>query len=267
MTIFLLALVSFVAWFISSLAGGGSPFIIMPMVNFLLEMQAVPPVVTTGMLLGNVQRVWLFWQDIDWQLTWWYLPGALLGAILGAFVFTKTQLQWLQVLLGLFLVSSVFSFGYGKKAESQGKNSGGVSPPAPELFKTEPYFQVPGWFFLPAGFVYAFLSGIIGSVGPILNPFYLNYGLVKDKMVATKSAHVLVVHTVKMVTYAAFGVLTIPYLKYGLVIGLAAFPANWLGQLALKKISDQQFRQFVTAILTISGLLILWEQREFFAFW
>jgi len=177
MTIILLVLASFIAWFISSLAGGGSPFIIIPMVNFLLDAQAVPPVVTTGMLLGNLQRVFLFWQDIDWRLTWWYLPGAVLGAVLGAFVFTQTELQWLQVLLGLFLVSSVFSFGFGKKEHS---------------------FKVQGWFFLPAGFVYAFLSGLIGSIGPVLNPFYLNYGLVKEKMIATKSAHVLVVHVAKM---------------------------------------------------------------------
>jgi uncharacterized membrane protein YfcA len=51
MTISLLMLASFIAWFISSLAGGGSPFIIIPMVNFLLEPQAVPPVVTTGCYL------------------------------------------------------------------------------------------------------------------------------------------------------------------------------------------------------------------------
>ncbi len=245
MNTLLLVLASFIAWFISSLAGGGSPFIIMPMVNFLLEPQAIPPVVTTGMLLGNLQRVFLFWQDIDWQLTWWYLPGAVSGAILGAFVFTQTELQWLQVLLGLFLVSSVFSFGFGKKEQS---------------------FKVKAWFFLPAGFLYAFLSGLIGSIGPVLNPFYLNYGLVKEKMIATKSAHVLVVHMVKMVTYAAFGALTLPYLGYGLVIGLAAAPGNWLGQRALQKISDEQFRQFVIALVTISGLLILWEQRDFFAF-
>ena len=245
MTILLLVLASFIAWFISSLAGGGSPFIIIPMVNFLLEPQAVPPIVTTGMLLGNSQRAFLLWQYIDWQLTWWYLPGAVTGAILGAFVFTQTQLQWLQVLLGLFLVSSVFSFG----------------------FKKEQSFKVPGWFFLPAGFVYAFLSGLIGSIGPVLNPFYLNYGLVKEEMIATKSAHVLVVHVVKMITYAALGALSLPYLGYGLVIGIAAIPANWLGQMALQKISDEQFRQFVIALVTISGLLILWDQRDFFAFW
>lgn len=246
MTILLLALASFVAWFISSLAGGGSPFIIIPMVNFLLEPQAVPPIVTTGMLLGNFQRAFVLWQDIDWRLTWWYLPGAICGAFLGAFVYTQTELQWMQVLLGLFLVSSIFSFRGGKQEQS---------------------FQVKGWFFLPAGFVYAFLSGLIGSIGPVLNPFYLNYGLVKEKMIATKSAHVLVVHVAKIVTYATLGALSLPYLGYGLVIGMAAIPANWLGQMALQKISDEQFRQFVIALVTISGVLILWDQRNFFAFW
>jgi hypothetical protein len=244
MTVFLLVLASFIAWFISSLAGGGSPFIIVPMVNFLMDTQAIVPVVTTGMLLGNLQRTFMFWQEIDWQLTWWYLPGAISGAILGAFVYTQTQLQWLQILLGLFLVSSVFSFGMGKKEKS---------------------FLIPGWFFLPAGFIYAFLSGLIGSLGPVLNPFYLNYGLVKERMIATKSAHVVVVHIAKIFTYATLGVLTKSYLWYGLVIGITAIPANWLGQKVLKKISDEQFRQFVIALVTISGLLILWQQRDFFA--
>lgn len=246
MTVLLLSLASFVAWFISSLAGGGSPFIIIPMVNFLMETQAIPPVVTTGMLLGNLQRVFVFWQDIDWRLTWWYLPGAILGAILGAFVFTQTQLQWLQILLGLFLVTSIFSLGFGKKEQ--------------------PSFKVPSWFFLPAGFVYAFLSGLIGSIGPILNPFYLNYGLVKEKMIGTKSVHVLVVHVAKILTYATLGALTKSYLWYGLVIGMAAIPANFLGQIVLQKMSDEQFRQFVTALVTVSGLLMLWQQRDFFAF-
>lgn len=246
MTILLLALASFVAWILSSLAGGGSPFIIIPMVNFLLEAQAVPPVVTIGMLLGNSQRTFVYWKDIDWKLTWWYLPGAIVGAVLGSFIFTQTKLQWMQVLIGLFLVSSIFSFGFGKKSQS---------------------FKIHGWFFLPAGFVYAFLSGLIGSIGPVLNPFYLNYGLVKEKMIATKSAHVLVVHVAKLVTYASLGVLTMPYLGYGLVIGIAAIPGNWLGQMILAKMSEEQFRQFVIVLVTLSGLLILWDQRDFLIFW
>jgi uncharacterized membrane protein YfcA len=245
MTILLLVLVSSIAWFISSLVGGGSPFIIIPLVSSFLEVPAIPPVITIGMLLGNSQRAFIFWQDIDWWLTWWYLPGAIIGAILGAFVFTQTEVQWLQVLIGLFLVSSVPIYSFQGQEQS---------------------CKVHGWFFLPAGFVYAFLSGLIGSMGPILNPFYLNYGLVKEKMIATKSVHVLIVHVAKLVTYAAFGVVTLPYVGYGLVIGIAAVPGNWLGQIALRKISDAQFRQLVFALVSISGFLILWEQRDFFCF-
>ncbi|MBL1178004.1 sulfite exporter TauE/SafE family protein [Pantanalinema sp. GBBB05] len=246
MTIFLLALASFVAWFISSLAGGGSPYIIMPMVNLLLDAQAIPPIVTIGMLLGNLQRTCVYWEEVDWQLTGWYLPGAIVGAVLGSFVFTQTKLQWLQVLLGVFLVASAAGFWFRPK---------------------KAFLQVKGWFFLPAGFVYAFLSGLLGSIGPILNPFYLNYGLVKENMIGTKSAHVLVVHTAKLITYMLLGAMTTSYLGYGLVIGLAAIPANWLGQLALKRMSEQQFRQFVLALVTISGVFILWDQRDFFVQW
>jgi len=53
------------------------------------------------------------------------------------------------------------------------------------------------------------------------------------EMIATKSAHVLVVHMAKMVTYAAFEAMTMPYLGYGLVISHSC-PSQLVRQLALK---------------------------------
>ncbi len=68
------------------------------------------------------------------------------------------------------------------------------------------------------------------------------HGLVKENMIYTKSAHVLVVHITKMIIYGVLGALTLPCLGYGLVIGIAAAPANWIGMLVLQKIGDEQFR-------------------------
>ncbi|MBW4681232.1 MAG: sulfite exporter TauE/SafE family protein [Microcoleus vaginatus WJT46-NPBG5] len=246
MPVVFLALVSFASWFISTLAGGGSPLLLIPLVNFLLGSQALAPTITTGMLLGNSQRIFMFWRHINWTVTFWYLPGAIVGAVVGAYAFTKIHLDWLQLLIGVFLMMTVFSFGFGKK---------------------ERIFTVRSWYFLPAGFVYAFVSGIIGSSGPVMNPLYLNYGLVKEEMIATKSANVVVVHIAKMVTYAALGALTPEYLGYGLVIGLAAVPANYLGQYVLSKMSEQQFRQVVLATMAISGALMVWGQRDLMSFW
>lgn len=246
MTLISLMLVSFVAWSISALAGGGSPIVLIPAVNFLIGAEAVAPSITTGMLIGNSQRIWMFWKHINWPITWWYLPGAIVGALLGAYTFTKIHLEWLQLFIGLFLVIVVFSFAFAKGERT---------------------FTVKAWQFLPVGFAYAFVSGIIGSSGPVMNPLYLNYGLLKEEMVATKAIHVVVVHVAKMVTYATLGVLTPEYLGYGMAIGIAAIPANWLGSHFLKKISDQQFRLLVLVTMAISGVLMVWEQRDLLAFW
>lgn len=236
MIIIWLTLASFASWFLSSLAGGGTPLLLIPIIGFCLGSAAIPPVLTIGMLLGHPQRIFLYWQYIDWRVMRWYLPGAIIGASLGAFVFTQIHLQWLPIILALFLLTSTLSYGLGEQKQ---------------------FFKVHAWYFLPAGFIYAFLSGIMGSMGPLLNPLYFNYGLVKEPMIATKSANVMIVHIAKVITYAVFGAFTLPYLGYGLLLGIAALPGNYIGQQVLKKLSQQQFRLFAVAFVVFSGILIL----------
>jgi uncharacterized membrane protein YfcA len=240
-----LTLTSLIGWFISSLTGGGSPLILIPVLGLFVSATAIPPVVTTAMLLGNSQRVFLYWQKVNWQLLGWYLPGAVVGGSLGAFIFTKTEPEWLIILLGLFLVISSFNHFFSKKKR---------------------LFEVKAWYFLPGGFIYALLSGMIGSIGPLLNPFYLNYGLDKEEMVATKSTHMVIVHVIKLITYGVFGALSWSNLNYGLLMGLAAFPGNWLGKKVLQNITQQQFQQMVFGFVALSGMFILWEKRALLSF-
>ena len=246
MGLLLLGIVSFVAWFISMLAGGGSPLVLIPLVTILFGSQAVAPVITIGMSISNTQRTFLFWRDIDWKVTLWHLPGSLLGAVLGCLVFTQIHLEWLQVIIGIALILMAGNFGFGDR---------------------QPSFQVKAWQFMPLAFLNAFGSGLIGSTGPILNPLYLNYGLEKERMIATKSVNVVIIHAVKIVAYLFLGVLNWPYFAYGLLIGLASIPANWLGKLVLDRMSKDQFRQVVLAFVAFSGVFMLWQQRELLLIW
>lgn len=109
LSILLLTLSSFASWFLSTLAGGGTPLLLVPAIAFFLGAPAVPPVLTIGMLLGHPQRVFLYWKEINWLLMWWYLPGAVVGAILGAFAFTQIQLNWLPIFLAVFLIISAIA--------------------------------------------------------------------------------------------------------------------------------------------------------------
>lgn len=237
---------SFVAWFLSMLAGGGSPFILIPVISLLLGTQAVAPVITTGLLIGNAQRGLVFWSYIDWTVTVWYVPGAVLGALIGCYGLTQIHAEGLQLLLGVGLLAMVINYLL----------------PSPQSS-----FTIKAWQFLPLSFVNAIGSGLIGSTGPVLNPLYLNYGLDKEAMVATKAFNKAVLHLVKLAAYTAFGSLNKEYLAYGLVIGLGAIPANWLGKQVLARMSVEQFRQLVFAFVAVSGVAMIWQQRHFLTAW
>lgn len=242
MAIALLISASFVAWFISMLAGGGSPFILIPLISALFGSQAVAPAITVGLLLGNSQRSLFFWQHINWEVTFWYLPGALLGAILGAFALTRIHLEALQILIAIGLLLMAINY---------------------LLNGLEQSFRVEAWYFLPLSFLNAIGSALIGSTGPIMNPVYLNYGMDKETLIATKSFNKVFLHLVKLAAYGALGTLHWQYMGYGLVIGLAAMPANWLGKKVLAHITNQQFHRLVFGFVAISGMLMLWQQRGF----
>ncbi len=241
----LLASVSFTAWFISMLVGGGSPLILIPTVTLLLGAQSVAPVLTIGSVLGNMQRSALLWRHIDWSLTLWQVPGVIVGSVLGAYAFTQVQAEGLQVFIAIALLYMVVH-----------------SVLSDRINLPKVVFKV--WYFLPLGFCNAIASGLIGSTGPILNPAYLSYGLEKEQMVATRAASLTLTHVVKILTYTALGVLSPTLVGYGLIVGCAALPANWLGRKVLEKMSAEQFQIAVVSFIGLSGVWMLWQQRAFF---
>lgn len=242
----LLSSVSFAAWFTSMLVGGGSPLILIPTVTLLLGAPAVAPVLTIGSVLGNLQRSVLLWQHIDWSLTLWQVPGVITGSVIGAYAFTQIEAEGLQGFIAIALIYMVVHSFLKDRINL-------------------PSFQFKTWHFLPLGFLNAVLSGLVGSTGPILNPAYLSYGLEKERMVATRAASLTLTHVVKIATYAALGVLSHTLVGYGLIIGGAALPANWLGRKALEKMSPAQFQKAVVGFVGLSGIWMLWQQRAIFA--
>lgn len=98
----------------------------------------------------------------------------------------------------------------------------------------------------------------------MLNPFYLRYGLVKEKMIATKATHMTIIHIVKIITYGAFAAMSKEQIVAGLAIGLAAIPANLVGKYILSRMSPHQFRQIVLAFMGVGGVWMLWGQKDLF---
>jgi uncharacterized protein len=164
MILVLLAAAGFVAWLVSTLAAGGGGMLLLPVVAYLIGPKAVAPVLALGSFFSGPARIFIFWRHIEWRIVRWYLPGAVCGGATGAWIFAQTEAQWLKIAIGLFLISTVIQFRLGEKQRS---------------------FPMKTWFFLPIGVVVALVSGIIGEAGPVLNPFYLNAGIEKERLIAT----------------------------------------------------------------------------------
>lgn len=227
------------AFTISTIGGGGGALILVPLVNFFVAKDAVAPLVHLGNFIGRPTRIILFWKDIRWDIVKAYMPLAVIGAFLGAWLFASIKLEWLQIVIGLFLVSTLWQYRWGKKKKS---------------------FPMKIGYFGPLGFAVCFLSSLIGATGAVLNPFYLNYGVVKEELVATKAANSFLIAIVQLSTYASFGKLTGDLWIYGLMIGLGASVGNVVGKKLLQRLTVKSFRLAVIIVMVASGVVMIMRQ-------
>lgn len=228
-----------VAFVISTLSGGGGALIMVPVLNALIGVGNTAPVLNLGTFIGRPARLVLFWKHINWKVCLYYAPAAILGAFLGSWLFSQFRLEWLQIVVGLFLVSTVFQYRFGKKKRSFAMRLG---------------------YFIPLGLLVSVLGTIIGALGPVLNPFYLNYGLDKEDMIATKTANSFLMGLSQIGSYTFFGLLQDQYWLYGIALGIGATLGNIIGKKFLKGMKSSTFRKWVITLMVISGILLIYGQ-------
>lgn len=233
----LLAVSGFLAWIVSTVGGGGGALLLVPLVGFVVGAQAVAPVATLATIVAGGGRAFVFWRDIDWSVVRWGLPGALAGGFLGALLFSRAPAEWLQVVVGLYLVSTLLQYRFGRRKRT---------------------FSVSKWWFLPAELVTGFLDGLIGAVGPVMNTLYLNAGIEKERMVGTKTAVSLPTHFVKIGTYSLLGAMTGQLWLLGLAAGAGALASNWLAKRLLAGMDESRFRMIVVGFMAVSGAAMIW---------
>ena len=229
----------FAAWAVSTLAAGGGSMLLIAATSTLLGGHAVAPVVTVASLMAGPARMAFFWKYIDWRLVAWYLPGAAAGAGLGGWVFTRLPAELVQIVIGLFLVSTAWQFRWGER---------------PRSFR----MRLPA--FVPVSFASGMTSAVVGASGVLTNPFYLNYGMLKERMIATRAVNSLVIQLAKIATYAAFGAMSAELAWRGAAAGTGAVLAIWVTRPWLRRLSSRRFRQLAVAVMVVSGLLLLWQR-------
>lgn len=230
----ILALAALLASTLAAVAGFGGAAVLLPAIVAVFGIREAIPILTVAQLIGNASRVWFNRRELDWRVVGWFALGAVPFALLGGFLFAKAPLVALTRLLGAFLLLVLVWRHLRPKPKS---------------------FPVASFAGIGAGA--SFLSALLGSVGPIMAPFFLAFGLVKGAYIGTEALSTVVMHITKLVAYHQTGILTQAGVLIGLVMGPVMIFGSFLGKHVVDRLPDRVFVAIIELVLVVAGLLFL----------
>lgn len=240
-TFALLLLAGCASWTIGIFSGAAGSIVLLAVLTHLIRVRTVAPVITVASLLASPTRIAVSWRQIEWPVVRWYLPGAVSGAVLGSWIFTWAGSAWLAFFAGLFLVSTPFQYRLGGRARS---------------------FPMRLPWFIPVSVAIGVISGVVGASSLVSVPFYLNYGLTRERMIATGSVHSLFIQFTKIATYGSLGALSERSALEGVVAGLGAIAAILVTRRLLDRFRDAWFRRLAVLLMLVSGISLLWQSSR-----
>lgn len=237
-TLIVIFIISFLAFSISAICGGGAGLMLMPILGRLLPIVQVPAALSIGTFTGSASRLTVFYKYISWKIVKRFVPWALPAVWLGAWLLRYVDPLYIEIAMGLFLISNLhFIFKKTKVLETD------VQPSNLTL-------SIIGFF---AGF----LSGLTGAVGLLFNRFYLRYGLSKEEILATRAANEIILHLIKIVLYALFGMLNKEVWSVGVVVAFAAVASSLSMKWILPMLSENLFKKIGYSAMVLSGFMLM----------
>lgn len=230
-----LALAALFASTLAAVTGFGGAAVLLPVLVGAFGVRDAIPILTVAQLIGNGSRVWFNRRELDWRVVAWFALGGVPTALLGGYLFAAAPLKFLTRLLGAFLLMIVA----WRHLRPQ---------------RTKP-FPAPAFAGIGAGA--SFLSALLGSVGPIMAPFFLAYGLVKGAYIGTEALSTVVMHVTKLVAYRQTAVLTGASVLIGLALGPIMVFGSWLGKRIVDRLPEKVFVAIIEGVLIVAGVLFL----------
>ncbi|PJZ47657.1 sulfite exporter TauE/SafE family protein [Leptospira saintgironsiae] len=229
---------SILAFWVSTICGGGASLILIPILTSLLTPSIVPFALTLGTASNSASRIIVFRKSIDWKIFYWFVPFSIPAVLLGAWLIKFLNPIYLQLSVSLFLLANLPEI-FQSKADHETKE--------------KPYSNV---IIAILGFFSGLVSGITGAIGLIFNRFYLNYGLKKEEIVATRAANELFLHLFKLAVYIALGFYSESAIYIGVSIAFASIISSFSIKYILPYISDLAFKRIGYISMVIAGIFL-----------
>jgi len=221
---------------ISSLTGLGGGTLILAGLMLVYPPEMAIPLHSFTQLSANSLRAGLFFKEVNWKVVGSYSLLMIPAAWFGAKIFHLVNPSWLKLLIGVFILISIFPFTFRLRGEPKIKT-----------------FIIMGAF---SGFAGVF----VGAVGPLVMPFFNRIKMSRDAILSTKSAGQAILQISKIVAFwGAAGINFIDLKEKVLVLILATLVGVGISVPISRKISDAKFNKLMNILLGLIAVKVLYE--------
>lgn len=231
----ILFVASFTAAAVSGAAGFGGALLLLPLLVATVGVTQAVPLLTIAQLIGNLSRAGFGFTQIHWKPVGLFLLGAIPLAILGSMSFIELPKELITRAIGAAILVFVVlkHFGFLKI------KSGSV-------------------VLIGGGGVVGFLSGLVGSAGPLGAAIFLSLGLPPVAYIASEATTALAMHGVKTVVYQHYIVLDREFWFLAALMGVAMVLGTWSAKRVIERMPREIFQRFVAILLAvIAGYMVL----------
>lgn len=228
----LIVLSCFTSMLTASVGIGGGLLMLATLAQ-LIPVKAIIPVHAAIQLGSNSGRALIMLKEVRWDILAWFFAGSVLGAIAGGRLAINLPIEFLQGLLGSFILFSV----WGPKLRGFANN------------KLALVF---------GGAISTFLTMLVGATGPFVTALFRTIKLNRLTLVATSAAALIIQHGVKIFV---FGLLGFNFAPYGWLIGamvVSGFIGTLVGRRTLVKIGEDRFQWCLNIALSLLAIRLIY---------
>ncbi|MCB1889743.1 MAG: sulfite exporter TauE/SafE family protein [Rhodocyclaceae bacterium] len=224
---------AFTSMMTAALGAGGGVMLLAVMAQ-MLPPQVIIPVHGIVQMGSNVGRAIMAWRHIDWRVIAAFLPGAVLGAGLGAWLLVSLP----PSVLYLSIAAAILYLCWGPKLPRLVLGPAGTAA---------------------AGAVTTFLTLFVGATGPLVAAFIKQIHADRFRTVATFAAAMSVQHVFKAGVFVGIGVDLADWIGPMASMIAAGAVGTWAGLHLLKRMRDTDFTRLFNIVLTLLALRLVWQ--------
>lgn len=228
-------LLTLIAEIVGTFGGFGSSVFFVPIANFYFDFDKVLGLIAVFHVGSNLSKIALFRKGLDKNLVLKLGVPAIIFVILGGLLSALVNSQYLEIFLGIFLVSISLTFLILKKL----------------VIPTTSFSAIIG------GSLSGFAAGLLGTGGAIRGLTMAAFNLEKSVFVATSAVIDFGIDFIRAIVYWFNGYIdstTWTYLPFLLIIG---WLGTWIGKKILSKIEQKNFKILSLVMILLIGIVTL----------